>query len=198
MTYSPPPHPEQHLLSLIPNGRQAIDVGANVGAWSYELLQRFDKVHAIEPQRECYQDLQALQRAFRTKLTIHSFAAWCNKGDLLLQVRPQSGMSNICGMDPVPNRAPEISAQYGVAAQPIDLLELGADFIKIDTEGAEIMVLLGLQVTIVKHRPTLLVEYHAAENRDWVMAWLTKRYYEVSDIPLSDQLGWVYAPRKVL
>lgn len=196
MPYNPPPHNEPHLLPLLTGGRTALDVGANVGAWSYELLQKYDNVHAVEPQVECQQDLLSLKAAYRNRFHIHQFAAWCNEGQVLMQVRKESGMSSICGMEAVVN-APPIEHRYGVSCKPADFLNLSVDFIKIDTEGAEIMVLLGLQTTITSQRPDLLVEYHCAENRDWVIAWLKNRKgYDPQDLPINDQLGWIHAPRK--
>jgi hypothetical protein len=39
------------------------------------------------------------------------------------------------------------------------------------------------------------VEYHAAENRDWCLAWLSKIGYAMRDIPINDTLGWLHANR---
>jgi FkbM family methyltransferase len=192
--YHPPPHNEPHLLDLLPQGGLALDVGANVGAWSFELLQRFSTVHAVEPQLECFAALAALRGEYPGRLVIHRFAAWLNRGEVLLQVREQDGMTNVCGMEEVPGRGPVITS-YGVHCQPLDHLQLAVDFVKIDTEGAEMEVLKGLQATLRSRRPALLVEYHAAENRDWCKAWLAKIGYAMRDIPINDQLGWLHADR---
>jgi FkbM family methyltransferase len=190
--YHPPPHNEPQLLELVPRGEVALDIGANVGAWSFELLKRFDHVHAIEPQLECSGDLRALAAVAHDRFTIHQWAAWMNKGELLLHSRQESGTSSICGVDASVSRGPVV-LQYAVACQPADFLELPVSFIKIDVEGAEKEVLQGLQVTLSRARPALLVEYHAAENRDWVRAWLKKRGYKSEDRPINDELGWIYA-----
>lgn len=192
--YSAPPHNEPHLLDLIPSGRIALDVGANVGAWSFELLKRFDLVHAVEPQLECFGALSALRDAHAGRVILHRFAAWENRGEVLLQVREQDGMTNVCGMEEVPGRGPVVTS-YGIPCQPLDFLQLAVDFVKVDTEGAEIEVLKGLQATLRSRRPGLLVEYHAAENRDWCKAWLAKIGYAMRDIPINEQLGWLYADR---
>lgn len=196
--YSPPPHNEPQLLSLITPGDIAIDIGANVGAWTYELLQRFKTVYACEPQQECFVDLRKLVDEYGPRVQIHRFAAWQNNGELLMQVRGGSGMSNICGTNPQTDPGPVI-AEYAVYCQPFDHIsnKLGGsvDFVKIDTEGAEVEVLKGLQTTITRHRPSLMVEYHACENRDWIITWLGKRGYAVRDIPINTELGWIHAPR---
>lgn len=36
------------------------------------------------------------------------------------------------------------------------------DWIKVDVEGAEVEVLMGARETIIKHKPTIIVEYHPA------------------------------------
>lgn len=199
MPYEAPPHNEPQLLDLIVPGAIALDIGANVGAWSYELLQRFDVVHAVEPQQECFPALRSLGEEYGKRLVIHRFAAWQNNGEVLMDVRNESGMSSICGTEHMPTRGP-IIVQYAVHCQPMDhvasRLSGSIDFIKIDTEGAEIEVLKGLQTTIHRQHPSLLVEYHAPENRDWVKAWLAKRGYEVRDIPIDKELGWIHAPRQ--
>jgi FkbM family methyltransferase len=193
--YHPPPHNEPHLLELLPaRGGVALDVGANVGAWSYELLKRFDSVQAVEPQLECFGSLAELRAEYPGRFTIHRFAAWLNRGEVLLQVREHNGMTNVCGMEEVPGRGPVVTT-YGIACQPLDFLQIPVDFVKIDTEGAEIEVLKGLQATLRSRRPGLLVEYHAAENRDWCLAWLAKIGYVMRDIPINDSLGWLHANR---
>lgn len=194
--YRPPPHNEPQLLPLCGQGEVALDIGANVGAWSYELLQRYKVVHAIEPQLECFADLRRLEEAYPNRYYIHRFAAWHNNGSLRLHVRRDSGLTNICGIDAAVDRPP-ISTEYDVACQPADFLNLAVDFIKIDTEGAELEVLKGLQTTLTRAKPTLLVEYHTAENRDWLMAWLTNRKgYQPQNLPINEQLGWILAKRQ--
>lgn len=65
------------------------------------------------------------------------------------------------------------------------------DFVKIDVEGAEMRVLRGMQDTLHRYRPLLLLELHEREVEEEVMAWLPARGYR----PVSLTSG---APRQVL
>jgi len=53
------------------------------------------------------------------------------------------------------------------------------DIIKIDTEGYEYYVLTGMQITIEKYRPLIILEFHSIENLQRCKSWLKKRGYVV-------------------
>ena len=53
-----------------------------------------------------------------------------------------------------------VIVEYKVDIVPIDSLNLKPDIIKIDTEGFDYEVLMGLQTTIDENRPSVLIEYN--------------------------------------
>ncbi len=63
-----------------------------------------------------------------------------------------------------------------------DLADIGRlDWIKIDTEGAEIEILKGARKLIEKFNPKILVEWHADRNQDPQMSYLQGWKVELVD-----------------
>src|SRR5690606_949110 len=92
--------PEIHLLPrILRDAKQtiALDVGANVGIYSYTLHRLGLQVHAFEPQPACAQVLSAWAKG-RHGLTVHNAAVGSAEGHLTLHVPVVAG-------NPVPTRA---------------------------------------------------------------------------------------------
>lgn len=176
---------EPWLIALAPaKGAVCIDVGANVGSWTRWLAQRFEHVHAVEPNPAC---LPLLRKDLPSNVTVHAVAAWdeeriltfkryaCadhfsayNEGTLL-------GQLGVVG---------PVLENIELAAVPLDALSISGkvDFIKCDTEGGEFQCLLGAERLISENRPVLLIEIHAAENGRRVSALLSEWGYRYREI----------------
>jgi len=68
------------------------------------------------------------------------------------------------------------------------------DLIKIDVDGAELPILKGMENTIVRNKPVLVVEImigrlpHVAENRRACFDYLRKLDYNVVDVRMQDMV----------
>jgi FkbM family methyltransferase len=135
-------------LNYVKNKRLALDIGANVGLWSRDLVKHFDQVFAFEPVamfRECLQ-----LNVTDPKLVIHSTAL----GDYDMQATMVITEGNTGHSHIDPNK------QGGdIQVIKLDNLELkNVDYIKIDCEGYEYKVIRGAEKTIRNNRPIVVLE----------------------------------------
>jgi FkbM family methyltransferase len=143
-------------------GRVFVDVGANVGTWTRWLAPRFARVHAIEPNPEALPELRAHLPA---NAIVHEVAAWhCETILTFSRFAEPEHLSSFFQEEGI-NTGPK----RGTIELPccrIDSLGIGGpvDFMKCDTEGAEIECLLGAEGLIQRDRPGLLVEVHSSRN----------------------------------
>jgi FkbM family methyltransferase len=148
-----------HSLNGVHRGI-AIDIGANVGMWARPLASVFSQVIAVEADDRAYlelcRDLPANVRA------IHG--AVCNyAGEVTIYKRPSSEQTSLLAAHPIGAincaDAP-VQDLAVVAAYTLDgLCHGGADFVKIDIEGAEVVVLSAASPELWQ-RTTFVVECH--------------------------------------
>ncbi len=145
--------PEMDLLQdFVGNGQRAIDIGANVGIYTYALSKLYNYVEAFDPVPE-YCEL--LHKSQFDNVTIHNIG-----------LSDHSGLMHIH----IPSR--------GIYGESASFLDLGFDnvklevevrtldeyqfsdvsFIKIDVEGYEAVVIDGAKQTIINNKPIMLVE----------------------------------------
>ncbi len=146
--------PEMRLLPfLIRPGSTAIDVGANVGVYTYALL-RSCRVEAFEPFPHETVALRALRN---NRLRVHNVALSDHDGSIQLHV-PMFGdqpfLSNATSM-PLTGRHQTVEVQ---CKKLDDFPLIDVSFMKIDVEGHEVKVLRGAEATIARWRPSLLIE----------------------------------------
>lgn len=123
----------------------AIDVGAHIGLWSFNLACRFEMVHAFEPvaeHRGCF-----AKNVTADEVVLHDCALGAAEAACDMQVTDgSSGDSKV---------APGLS----VAMRTLDSFGIrNVDFIKVDTEGYEAAVIQGARETILQWKPTIIVE----------------------------------------
>lgn len=135
-------------LSLCdPNRRGvAIDVGAHIGLWSWNLSHWFDKVESFEPvpaHQECF----LMNMKGRSNWSLHTVALGDHEDTVSMYTGPaSSGDTWVKGKGEILMRTLDSFAFIGV------------DFIKIDCEGYEEFVLRGGASTIALNRPVIVVE----------------------------------------
>jgi FkbM family methyltransferase len=155
---------EEYDLSTLPDIDRPviIDVGANVGAFSWFALQRWPgaKVYAYEP----HPVTANLLRQNMTGLPVQTYER------AVLKTMPGSATVTLyegvnasteaSTRDDVrwPHLSQDLNKSYRVHAWPADRLE-HADVLKIDTEGSEVEILEGYKH--LEHVKVLLVEAHA-------------------------------------
>lgn len=153
--------PEVALLpDLVPRGRVALDVGANMGVYTYALARLARQVHAIEPQAACCRSIEAWAQG-AGNVEVHNVGAGAAEGGFTLYVPLRDGR-------PVGTRASFIPVEgdhreIRVRVLPLDRLGVhDVGFVKIDAEGFERDVLEGAREMLLRDRPVLLIEIDPA------------------------------------
>ena len=152
--------------------RLAVDVGANVGIWSWHLRRHARGVVAYEPNPE----LAAwLRRALPAGVEIRNRALSDSPGRLPLRIPVVGGR---------PDTALASLSQQFASAESVQVVEVevcrlddedlrGVGFLKIDVEGHERAVIAGAHALLARERPTVVVEIeerHAPGAIDGVRA----------------------------
>jgi FkbM family methyltransferase len=153
------------VIGLVPPGRNAVDVGANRGIYSYWMAKRAATVVAFEPQPA----LASYIRAARLRnVRVHEIAISDRAGMAKLLVPADDGLARIATSDSNDKVANEAEAELGntsaleVEARTLDSFGLtNVGFMKIDAEGHELSVLRGAIETISNSRPVVFVESEA-------------------------------------
>lgn len=173
--------PEFALLpSIVPRERLALDIGANMGVYSYALASLVPKVHAFEPQAGCCAVIGAWARASGQDVEVHHAGVGSSAGELVLHVPLHGGRQVGTRASFTQIRGPHVDMRVPVVT--IDSLQLGpVGFAKIDVEGFEYDVLLGAQCTLQRDRPALLIEMdrnrHERETFDRIVDLLATMGY---------------------
>lgn len=152
-----------------------LDVGANNGcsALGVRRLVPHCRILSIEPNR-CHESALARLACRLERFEYLLVAAGRERGDAVLHTATYRGVPLHTGAS--------LSLDYGrtacgrqfsrrvmerlrwtrqvVEVIPLDELQLKPDLVKIDAEGFDYEVLLGLRRTLTRHRPCVLVEYN--------------------------------------
>jgi FkbM family methyltransferase len=176
--------PNEPWLTIPDSGRLALDVGANVGAVTLCLLEGFNQVHSFEPNPQAF---AALRDRADGAAVLTQGAVGNERGELTLKLYAHHSHTSAFEDDDLDTITR--GAAVGEITVPIYTLDGLAyedepvDFIKIDTEGFEHEVLLGARRTLRANMPELLVEIHAAANRELCRELLEALGYELQFIP---------------
>mgnify|MGYP001034773390 CR=1 FL=1 len=151
--------PELHLLPFLVNRKkQAIDIGANKGVYTYLLARLVPFVHAFEPNPKIY---KVLSRGLPENSTSYEIALsdQSGSGELLVPMNRRTKAYSNQGASL--SRA-KIQGEHNVVQIETRTLDSYAlddiGFIKIDVEGYEHTVLKGGKETLMYCRPTMLIE----------------------------------------
>lgn len=194
----PPLQTEAFPLALIRSvarpGDVVFDIGANVGFYSRCFVSLFDaaRVFAFEPMSENRDDLNRnIKRGgMHDRVAVMPYAACDLDGEEEFQI--DNVMSASASLDRVlGGRAATGRHQIGlppvtevVQCRRLDsLIDAGEvdppDLVKIDVEGAELLVLKGAEDYISRRHPRLFLELHGADKACSVLQWLFDAGYFV-------------------
>lgn len=191
--------PELKMLPrLVDPGRTAIDIGAADGVYSYYMRKLTQRCIAFEPNPVSFQKLQRNL----PNVDVRNAALSDTVGTAKLRVPvvnnvPYRGWATIEPNNTLSELEPNQIRSIEVPMLRGDDLDLGdVGFIKIDVEGHELSVLRGLQKTIKRCRPVLLIEVSASERGhsfDQIKSILGG--YNASAQQLSSTQNVIFRPR---
>jgi FkbM family methyltransferase len=150
------------LLDYIPPNSTVIDVGANVGFFTRLFARHLGQggqVIAIEPEARNAADLRAMlaREGLDQRVTVVQALAADAEGERLLAIDPLHPANHHIGAQGLPTPARTLDSLAGQAAR--------VSLIKIDVQGAEMLVLGGAQAILRQHRPALYIEVSDADLR---------------------------------
>jgi FkbM family methyltransferase len=164
------PEVQEALAELIEPGQTVYDVGANIGFFTIlcsRLVGPTGKVYAFEPIPENLVTLRhniALNNL--TNVVVVEQALSASTGTAEMFVSPWSAFHslNVDGASKRENHGPD-GGQITVETITLDEFVQGdgvsaPDLIKLDVEGAELLVVAGMHETLRTVQPLLLVEVH--------------------------------------
>lgn len=152
------------------NGKNALDIGGNIGLQSIRMSQcvgETGKVYAFEP-------LHYLQEKFKRNIALNNAAnvtlfpfALANEAyEATFTIEKSSWNQGTFSLNNTRDGAEKQTVAVKVADNLTEIQQLESlDFIKIDVEGFEFQVLLGLKETISKYKPRIIFEY---DDNYWV------------------------------
>lgn len=159
------------ILNFLKNGknRTFVDVGGHLGFWSLFMSKYFNKVLCFEPNPETF---EYLKYNTLNNSNIELFNNALGDEECYVEVlyhigydtNPSINYSKEHWVNSGMSRVKKSSA--GIKSIRLDSLNLdGVDFIKLDCEGYELMVLMGSENTIKKSYPIIVVETNGLEKK---------------------------------
>ena len=164
-----------------------IDVGANVGVYTFSAAQRVGetgKVIAIEPFKACVNCLQETSRINQLPwVKIYEAAASDHCGSAKLSLHNASELNEV-----ISDNSPSSDSANTVTIQCLTLDSLietenltRVDWLKIDAEGHEIKVLQGAERLLTEFKPNIIYENIAGAHgsNGAIMEYIQAKGYQV-------------------
>ena len=147
---------ELRLVSrLCDPARNAVDIGANIGIYTYYLRRHSRHVFAFEPNPDLAGQLRIL---FPARVTVIQAAVSDKAGTATLHV-PMVGSTSHHELGSIEGGPDNASRQIEVPIMRLDDYDCGeVGFLKIDVERHDQAVLRGAEQTIRRSMPNILIE----------------------------------------
>lgn len=150
------------LLPVFSTGT-ALDIGANIGNHALFFAQRFQQIHAFEPNPRTF-DLLRFNAQWTPNIQVHRHGLGDQRGVFeLIEHSTNLGGSSILIGDKGHSNVVSIEVET-LDATAIDTTDLC--FVKIDVEGFEAQVIRGGLETLRRCQPLVVLEQHASEFVD--------------------------------
>jgi len=151
--------PVDRLKEFVAPGSAVVDVGANVGFFTLKFARwvgRQGRVIAIEPDELNFTTLAAKIAAagLQDRVDLHKAAAAAETGSVRLRLNEVHPGDHRISFDDEGIAVSAVTVDGLVAAVGVTTVSL----VKIDVQGAEMLVLAGAQRTLATMRPALFVE----------------------------------------
>ena len=136
--------------------RTAIDIGANYGIMTLNMSSVFERVYAFEIDPDVYGCLEKNVETWGLH-NVETFPFGIGEGDKTVGLNVRRGASFGTHVD---------EKGSGIIVKPLDSFHFDSvDFIKIDAEGYEPLIIQGAIKTIERHKPIILYERKGHEER---------------------------------
>lgn len=155
----------------------AVDVGANVGTWTKPLSELFVHVLAFEPDERNFSVFEPSENVTVVKAAVSDFT-----GETPFFVRASAEHNSITPEHPIGGGDVALIEELQVPCLTLDdACEDGADLVKIDIEGGEVLALRGCLDVGRWSRTVFIVECH--DTYDGVYEELVRLGKAVTKIP---------------
>lgn len=162
------------------NFRCSIDVGASSGLYTIELSKISKQCISFEP---IYEEYILLKSIIKKNVILFNYALSNRNTKTFLNIPITNKIhefprSSIEKKFKKQKRVKITTKKFDYLKKKISNLKI-VDFVKIDVEGHEKKVVLGMKKTIIIHRPILLIEIEKRYNRNylWLFKYLKKLDY---------------------
>lgn len=142
----------------IREGEVAMDIGCHTGVYTLDALARgADFVWAFDPNLELCRSLRQNIHVNKwgDRCSVNCLALWSRSKDMRYSIRKAMLEEEDDGDS---REVKTISLDEFIKNLSIQPSRL--NWIKIDTEGAEVQILAGAVLTLLKYKPNLLIEVH--------------------------------------
>lgn len=164
-------------------GDVVIDCGAHIGIFSLLASQCGGFVVAVEPLKLNLTCLELLSGRYKNICLVPGVVYDCNQEIMFTLENSNSTASGRVSPD---GEALVMAMKIDTIAERLGLQSV--DFIKMDTEGAEIPALMGAEETITKYGPELAITAYHKENDPTVIRSLIKEIRDDYKIFISQKL----------
>ncbi|MGH3851413.1 MAG: FkbM family methyltransferase, partial [Pseudonocardiaceae bacterium] len=142
------------IETIVTNTRRCVDIGANVGLYTYRFSRLFQQVESFEPIPRCAQIIASSELK---NVNLHRVALSSRLGHAMLQI-PVTGGPGATAMASLSNQF-QNAELLAVELRTLDsFCFTEVDLVKIDVEGHELEVLNGGVETFARESPTIMVE----------------------------------------
>jgi FkbM family methyltransferase len=169
----------RYIHRIIKAREVAIDIGANVGLYSYRMATLFNKVYSFEINDELTGDLKAYNPG---NIEILHVGLSDETKESTLHIPVHNGVRLTGWGSLSPTNCPDATAliERRVQLRTLDSYQLQpVSFVKIDVEGHELAVLQGGRQTILRNRPLMLIEIRP-QNRAAIQEYFNTLEYRES------------------
>jgi FkbM family methyltransferase len=148
----------RHLSEISPCRGSAVDVGANIGLYSYALSKLHEKVYAFEPAADLTRDLAAWNPG-NIKIINSGLSDSERAATLFVPVLKGVALDGYGSLTTGNLANPDSHIEKPISLRSLDSFRLSnVTFIKIDVEGHEVATLKGATETFRRERPVVLIE----------------------------------------
>jgi FkbM family methyltransferase len=169
--FGPDCEPELKFLEQISSGRNvALDIGANVGYYTYKMAKMFSKVYAFEANPNLVDALRAYGSP-AIEVIPKGLSSRATTATLYIPLQDNRQLVGWASLTPGNCPGVEQHVQQQVELVTLDSFGIrSVSLVKIDVEGHEIEVLKGARQTLTECRPVVIVEV-TPKNVEAVQGW---------------------------